>query len=66
MIGAVRGIVRQTDATFEQAIAMASAVPARFLGLDRRLGSIRPGMRANLVAIDGECEVVSTWIDGIE
>jgi N-acetylglucosamine-6-phosphate deacetylase len=36
------------------AAASASCVPARILGLDSEVGSIRPGMRADLLAVDGD------------
>lgn len=64
MLGAVQNLMQQTGASLEQAVAMASWVPAGFLGLDARLGSIVPGMRANLVALDRDFTVRSTWIDG--
>jgi N-acetylglucosamine-6-phosphate deacetylase len=47
------------------AIAMASANPAAFLGLDHELGAIAPGHRASLVLLDDQLRVVETWIDGI-
>jgi N-acetylglucosamine-6-phosphate deacetylase len=45
---------------------MASHVPAAFLRLDHELGRIAPGYRANLVLLDEELMVRSTWIDGLE
>ena len=50
-------VVRRTiDAGVSPAHAAASAscVPARILGLDGDVGSIRPGMRADLLAVDAE------------
>jgi N-acetylglucosamine-6-phosphate deacetylase len=44
---------------------MASANPARFLGLERELGRIAPGYRANLVVADEGLVVRETWIDGV-
>ncbi len=48
----------------ESAIAMASATPARFLGLDGELGRIAPGLRADLVALREDHGVAATWIGG--
>jgi N-acetylglucosamine-6-phosphate deacetylase len=48
----------------ETAVAMASTHPARFLRLERELGRIAPGYRANLVAADAQMQVRATWIDG--
>jgi N-acetylglucosamine-6-phosphate deacetylase len=47
-----------------QAVRMASEYPAQFLGLDRELGRIAPGYRANLVLADDDLNVKTTWIDG--
>jgi N-acetylglucosamine-6-phosphate deacetylase len=36
-----------------EAVAAASTTPARVLGIDDRVGSLRPGLEANLVILDG-------------
>ena len=64
MIEAVRHMSGRGGATLAQALAMASLTPARFLGLDRRLGRIVPGHSADLVALGPDLAVVETWIDG--
>jgi N-acetylglucosamine-6-phosphate deacetylase len=43
---------------------MASTNPARLLGLDRECGSIEPGKRADLVALDADGNVHLTLIAG--
>ncbi len=43
---------------------MASAHPAQMIGMANIFGSIAPGLRANLAAIDQTGNVVATWIDG--
>ena len=48
------------------ALRMASLVPAEFLRLGNELGRIEPGYRANLVLLDSELRVRSTWIDGVQ
>jgi imidazolonepropionase-like amidohydrolase len=37
-----------------QALLSATAVPARVFGMDDRIGTIRPGLLADLVAVDGD------------
>lgn len=75
--GTLAGSTLTMDRAFAKAIAlagaspseasrMASATPAAFLGLADRLGSIAPGMQADLVAMDGAGRVTATWIAGVE
>lgn len=64
MAAAVRNAHAWLDVTLEQALQMASAVPAAFLGLEGELGRIAPGYRADFVLLDRELGVVGTWIDG--
>jgi len=64
MIGAVRNAVALMGATLAEALAMASATPARFLGLDGERGRIAPGFRADLTAFDESFSVARTWIAG--
>ncbi len=64
MATAVRNLVQRVGVPLEQALAMASRVPAAFLGLDGELGRIAPGFRANLVRLDDSLRVQETWIDG--
>jgi N-acetylglucosamine-6-phosphate deacetylase len=40
------------------ACRMASATPARAIGMDDRVGSLTPGWRADLVLLDDELRVV--------
>jgi N-acetylglucosamine-6-phosphate deacetylase len=64
MAGALRHMVRHAGVPLKDALVMASRTPARFLGLERDLGSIEPGKRADLVALDPELGVIETWIAG--
>ena len=59
----VRNLVRLNGVRPETAIAMASAVPARCLGLRGR-GAIRPGYRADLVVLDSDLCVCATMVAG--
>ncbi|MEM9380329.1 MAG: N-acetylglucosamine-6-phosphate deacetylase [Planctomycetota bacterium] len=64
MASAVRNAVRYAGIPLADALRMASSTPARFLGLDREIGGIAPGMRADLVALDDRLEVVATVAGG--
>lgn len=64
MAAAVRNAVSLLGLDIVEAARMASEYPAEFLGLDRELGRIAPGYRANLVLMDGDLRVRKTWIEG--
>lgn len=59
---AVRNMVELTDVTPAEAIHMASLHPARMLGVDGVLGSLKPGKRASIVALDSGLHVQQIWI----
>jgi N-acetylglucosamine-6-phosphate deacetylase len=65
MASAVRNAVSMLGVDLADAVAMASAHPAAFLGLDDELGRIAPGYRANLVLLDDDLQVAQSWIDGV-
>jgi N-acetylglucosamine-6-phosphate deacetylase len=65
MASAVRNAVAMLGLDLADALAMASANPAAFLGLDRELGQIAPGYRADLVLLDEGLRVVESWIGGV-
>ena len=64
MAAAVRNAARVLDITLAQAVRMATEYPAAFLGLEKELGRIAPGYRANFVIADDALNVLDTWIDG--
>ncbi|GGK17635.1 N-acetylglucosamine-6-phosphate deacetylase [Salinarimonas ramus] len=59
----VRNAVNMMGASLGDALAMASAVPARIVGLAGR-GRLVKGARADLVALDADLRTIATWIDG--
>ncbi len=61
---AVRRAVSVSGLSIEAASAAASATPARVLGLDRELGSIATGHRADLVVLDDQLQVTAVMADG--
>lgn len=64
MAQAVRNAQDLLGLTLLRASALASGNPARFLGLDGRIGIIAPGQRADLVHLDNARAVTATWIGG--
>jgi N-acetylglucosamine-6-phosphate deacetylase len=64
MATAVRNAMELLGLPLEHAVAMASAHPARFLGLDGERGRIAPGYRADLVVADERMNVTQAWIGG--
>jgi len=65
MIGAVRNAMTMLELSLEQAVTMASASPAAFLGLADQRGRIAVGQAADLVLLDSTLAVRETWIDGV-
>jgi len=65
MASAVRNCVRLLGLSLPDALRLAGAAPAAFLGLTDRLGHLKPGCRADLVALDpDEIRVLGTWVAG--
>ncbi|SDJ91144.1 N-acetylglucosamine 6-phosphate deacetylase [Ferrimonas sediminum] len=64
MGAAVRNAVLHLGVSLEQALRMASAVPARALGLEALYGHLRPGAVANLVWLSPQLRVQGTWVAG--
>jgi N-acetylglucosamine-6-phosphate deacetylase len=61
---AVRFCVAVLGLDLAEALRMASLYSAQFLKVDRDLGRIAPGYRANLVHLTDALAVTRTWIDG--
>lgn len=64
MASAVRNAVSMLGVPLEEAVGMASANPAQFMGLAGEIGRIAPGLRASFVVLDDSLAVRETWIDG--
>ena len=64
MIEAVRHAVEFGKISVAEAVRMTSLNPARAIGMDRQLGSIDPGKRADLVIFDQRFRIHMTFVNG--
>jgi N-acetylglucosamine-6-phosphate deacetylase len=64
MDDAVRYCVERLGVNLEDALRMASLIPASLLRRDHDLGRIKPGYLASLVHLSDDLRVLETWIDG--
>ncbi|GGZ24980.1 N-acetylglucosamine-6-phosphate deacetylase [Asticcacaulis endophyticus] len=64
MATAVKNAVEMVGLTLDEAAVMASAAPARFLGLDAQYGVLNAGARADLVWLDRDLNLKGVWIGG--
>lgn len=64
MSGAVRFAVQAAGIPLAEAVAAATEVPARAIGVDSAFGTLGIGRRADLVLLDAELEVAGVFRDG--
>ena len=64
MSQAVANATKLLGVSLTEAMGLASANPARMLGLDRETGSLQVGLAADLVELSDEGLVMRTWIKG--
>ena len=64
MASAVRNTVSLLGQTFEDAVNMATSVPAHFLGQKHKRGSIKAGYQADLIRVDEDMKIIKSWIAG--
>jgi len=62
----VRNFSRFTGCSLGEAIKCVTFNPARCLGIENRKGTLRPGADADLVILDRNGIVLSTWVRGKE
>ncbi len=60
LMDCVRTAVKEMNIPLETAVKCASFNPAKAVGLENSLGSIKPGKTANLVALDKDLNLVFT------
>lgn len=61
----VRTMAQHSGATLAEAVYMATAVPARLLGLADTVGTVAPGRTADLVLFDNDVSVRLVMTDGV-
>ncbi|UQZ33216.1 N-acetylglucosamine-6-phosphate deacetylase [Paenibacillus sp. PK3_47] len=64
MIRGFRYLVREVGLSLEEASRAASMTPALSLGLDRSIGSLEAGKRADILHLDDELQLRGVWICG--
>lgn len=66
MISAVQYMVREIGIPLEDASRMASANPARQLGIDGVTGALEAGKAADILLLDASMDIQKVWIRGQE
>ena len=66
MDAAVRRAVTEVGLNVPQAVAAATAIPARAIGRAGDLGSLAPGYAADAVLLDADFRVQAVWAAGRE
>ena len=64
LLDTVRRCVQHAGVPLPDAVRAASATPASVLGLDHELGGLRPGLRADVLAVDRDLRPVAVWRGG--
>lgn len=64
MIEAVQNTVEHVGIALDEALRMASLYPAKAIGVDNKLGRIKPGYIANLTIFDRDFNVKATVVNG--
>ncbi|WP_417564264.1 N-acetylglucosamine-6-phosphate deacetylase [Microbacterium sp.] len=61
---AIRLMVQRVGMPLPDAVAAATVVPARAVGVADRFGALEPGLAADAVLLDDELTVRRVWVDG--
>lgn len=64
MIEAIQNSVEHVGIALDEALRMATHYPAKAIGVEEKLGKIKPGMVANLTAFDRDFNVLATVVNG--
>ncbi len=60
----VKNLMRFTGAPLEDAIACATLNPARMVGIDKTVGSLDEGKRADILVVNDDLELVEVFAEG--
>jgi N-acetylglucosamine-6-phosphate deacetylase len=66
MLDAVRYVVRTMGLPLADALRMATSTPARMLRLQRAIGHLAPGARADMVHLSDPLDLAGVWLGGDE
>lgn len=66
MLDAVHVMMQTTSTSLVDALSMASFAPALALGLERQVGCLVQGARADLVRLDADASLRAVWQGGIQ
>ncbi|WP_407082617.1 N-acetylglucosamine-6-phosphate deacetylase [Photobacterium leiognathi] len=61
---ALRNMIMLAGVPEWEAVQMATSVPAKYLGIDDKLGFIKPGYNASFALLDPQFQIQATLIDG--
>ncbi|MBL4911506.1 MAG: N-acetylglucosamine-6-phosphate deacetylase [Alteromonadaceae bacterium] len=64
MAAGVRNIHQHLEVELNEALRMASLYPAQYINKAQQLGALTVGKQADMVLLNDELEVQSTWING--
>ncbi len=64
MLGAVKNAEKMLAINFLTAVDLATINPAKFLGLDQQLAKIAQGFKANMLLVDEQHNIISSWLNG--
>lgn len=64
LLDAVRNCIRYADIAPDEVFRMASAYPSKQLGLDHRIGYLKPGYDADVVALSPSLDLLEVWTAG--
>ena len=62
----VRTMVQQARVPLADAVKMMTLTPARIAGLDKEVGSLEKGKRADLVLFDEDINIQAVYVDGVK
>jgi N-acetylglucosamine-6-phosphate deacetylase len=63
---AIGVMMRQTGLALGEVLQMASLAPALAMGLDREVGRLVVGARADFVRLDAKANLVAVWQGGVQ